>query len=111
MKPNNINEKIIKEAINENNELKIENENKISYNKIELNSEPNIPDNKTKISVPKKNAFFKNLKQFMNTPLISGIFSIILASIPYVGTYLSKKETVVYKLFIGLYFFKKILVM
>jgi len=79
-------------------EIKDDSNNEITYNKIVLENEPDSYDSRI---VVKKKSFYKSLKEIMNLPLLSGIFSILISSLPFIGTYLGNKDSVVYKLIIG----------
>ena len=45
-------------------------------------------------------------KEMINIPLVSGLISIILTIIPYVNTFVTRKDWVFYKTLVGWYIFK-----
>jgi hypothetical protein len=71
-------------------------------NKIVFEENDSIMALNKKIEKPKNNNnTYKKLKEMMNLPFISGIISIVISSIPYVGNYLRNNTSVGYKLIIG----------
>jgi predicted permease len=74
-----------------------------SYNKIVMSGdeETEVTRRNSIEKVEEDKSWGKVLKESINVPFVSGIVAIVLASLPYVGSYLSSPDSVAFNLLIS----------
>jgi hypothetical protein len=74
-----------------------------SYNKIVMSNEPEHLEinNEDRESHKQEKSFCELVSDSINMPFIAGVAAIVLASIPYVGDYLSKPDSYAFNLLVS----------